>query len=59
MLPPTNPKGLEGAFVAHIASLIDQAGIWNVLWGNYLLSIFGVPTYVEVSQPYCTAQASL
>ena len=55
MLLPTNFKRLDDAFVAHIASLLDQAGIWNVLRGNHFLSIFGVPTYVEVSQPYCTA----
>ena len=59
MLSPTNIKRLDNAFVAYIAALLDQAGVWNVLWGNYLLSVFGVPTYVEVSQPYCTAQASL
>lgn len=59
MLPCTDLQYLDDALVAHIAHRLEQDGIWNALWGNYLLSIFGVPTYVKIRQPYSTAQSSL
>lgn len=48
MTAMTESHSLNNKLVVHLASLLDAAGIVNVLWGNYLLCIFGVPTIVEV-----------
>ncbi|XWW98690.1 hypothetical protein V2A60_006692 [Cordyceps javanica] len=38
---------LDGKSVARICQILNSAGVPNVLWGNYLLRIYGVPTIVE------------
>ena len=52
MAPATEKQHLDNALVARIAALLEDAGIPNVLWGNYLLRVFGVPTVVQVCQLY-------
>jgi hypothetical protein len=42
-LPP-----LDNRLVASAAARLDAAKIPNVLWGNYMLTIFGIPTVVNV-----------
>lgn len=42
---------LDNNLVAGITRILDEAGIPSVLWGNYLLSVFGVPTIVDVGSP--------
>lgn len=44
-------QSLGNNLVAGIARILDEAGIPSVLWGNYLLSVFGVPTIVDVGSP--------
>jgi hypothetical protein len=44
-----NGHCLDNELVAMIAQLLDNARIPNVLWGNYLLTIYGVPSVVDVS----------
>ncbi|KAB8266146.1 hypothetical protein BDV32DRAFT_134184 [Aspergillus pseudonomiae] len=38
---------LDNDLVALMSSLLDKAGVPNLLWGNYLLSVYGVPTIVD------------
>jgi len=40
---------LDNVLVAMIAQILDNACIPNVLWGNYLLTIYGVPSVIDVS----------
>jgi hypothetical protein len=40
---------LDNNLVASISSLLDLADVPNLLWGNYLLTIYGVPTIVDVT----------
>lgn len=40
---------LDDKLVASISLLLSAAGIPSVLWGNYLLAIYGVPTIVDVN----------
>ena len=40
---------LDNDLVTSISCLLDTADIPNLLWGNYLLTIYGVPTVVDVS----------
>jgi len=40
---------LDYDLVANIACLLDHASIPNVLWGTYLLNVYGVPTIIDVS----------
>ena len=42
-------QALNNNLVASIAYILDEANVPNVLWGNYLLTIFGVSTVVDVS----------
>lgn len=42
-------KQLDNNLVISISSLLDAANIPNLLWGNYILTIYGVPTIVDVS----------
>jgi len=35
--------------VANVARIFDDTGIPYVLWGNWLLVVYGVPTIVDVS----------
>lgn len=41
-------KLLEGKLVARFCQILNFAGVPNVLWGNYLLTIYGVPTITDV-----------
>ncbi|RDW81519.1 uncharacterized protein DSM5745_05076 [Aspergillus mulundensis] len=38
---------LSDKLVESISNLLDAAGIPHLLWGNFLLAIYGVPTIVE------------
>ncbi|KAL2812502.1 hypothetical protein BJX63DRAFT_396506 [Aspergillus granulosus] len=38
---------LDRNLVASISSLLDDVNIPNLLWGNYLLTVYGVPTIVD------------
>lgn len=40
---------LDNELVASISRLLDAAGVPNLLWGNYMLTLYGVPTIVDVS----------
>lgn len=40
---------LNNSLVGSISSLLSAAGVPNLLWGNYLLTVYGVPTIVDVS----------
>lgn len=39
---------LDRKLVATISSMLTSAGVPNILWGNYLLTVYGVPTIVDV-----------
>jgi hypothetical protein len=40
---------LDNELVASVSRLLDAAEVPNLLWGNYLLTIYGVPTVVNVN----------
>ncbi|KAL2779871.1 hypothetical protein BJX66DRAFT_321009 [Aspergillus keveii] len=40
---------LDSDLVTSISSLLDDVKVPNLLWGNYLLTVYGVPTVVDVS----------
>jgi hypothetical protein len=40
---------LSNDLVSSISSLFDSINVPNLLWGNYLLTVYGVPTIVDVS----------
>lgn len=40
---------LGNDLVSSISSLLDSINVPNLLWGNYLLTVYGVPTIVDVS----------
>jgi hypothetical protein len=40
---------LDNELVSSIASLLNSTGVPSLLWGNYLLSVYGVPTIIDVS----------
>jgi hypothetical protein len=42
-------QNLDNDLVSSISSLLDSIGVPNLLWGNYLLTVYGVPTIVDVS----------
>lgn len=42
---------LDDELVAAVAGALDEAHVPNLLWGNYLLTVFGVPSIVDVSFP--------
>jgi len=44
-----NGQQLNNDLVASISSLLDAINVPNLLWGNYLLTVYGVPTIVDVS----------
>ena len=56
MAPQLPSQSLDDELVANIAQILDEAGVPSILWGNYLLTVLGVPTVVEVgslqSRPY-------
>jgi hypothetical protein len=41
---------LDNDLVVSISCLLDAADVPNLLWGNYLLTVYGVPTVVDVSR---------
>lgn len=49
-LRPSITKGepLGQELIASIAGLLSASTIPNVLWGNYMLIVHGVPSVVEV-----------
>ncbi|KAL2698263.1 hypothetical protein AAEP93_010973 [Penicillium crustosum] len=38
---------LDNDLVWSISTLLDSIGVPNLLWGNYLLTVYGVPTIVD------------
>lgn len=40
---------LDNNLVESISGVLHAADIPNLLWGNYLLTIYGVPTIVDVN----------
>lgn len=42
---------LDDNLVANLSGILNSAGIPNFLWSNYLLTIYGVSTFVDVSIP--------
>ncbi|CAG8248441.1 unnamed protein product [Penicillium salamii] len=40
-------QSLNDRLVATISKILTSAGVPNILWGNYLLTIYGVPTIVD------------
>lgn len=41
-------EALDNKFVAKISQILNAAGVPNLLWGNYLLTVYGVPTIIDV-----------
>lgn len=39
---------LDMKLVATISSILNSANVPNILWGYYLLTVYGVPTIVDV-----------
>lgn len=39
---------LGGKLVMRFSQILDSADVPNVLWGNYLLTIYGIPTITDV-----------
>lgn len=44
-----NGQKFDHELVAAISSRLDSVGVPNILWDNYLLTVYGVPTIVDVS----------
>lgn len=44
-----NGQQLDSVLVTSISSLLDDVNVPSLLWGNYLLTVYGVPTVVDVS----------
>ena len=42
---------LDNNLVTNSSGILNSACILNLLWSNYLLTIYGVPTFVDVSIP--------
>ena len=40
---------LDNSLVTSISHLLDSVGVPNLLWGNYLLTVYGIPTFVDVN----------
>lgn len=40
---------LDGKLVTRLCQILNSAGVPNLLWGNYLLTIYGIPTIIDVS----------
>lgn len=40
---------LQEPLIAAIAQLLDSKKVANVLWGNWLLTVYGVPSLAAVS----------
>ncbi|OJD24485.1 hypothetical protein ACJ73_04153 [Blastomyces percursus] len=39
---------LDEHLVAAVSQLLDSVGVANVLWGNYLLTVYGIPSLTNV-----------
>lgn len=44
-----NGKQLDNKLVTAIPHLLDESSVPNLLWGDYLLTVYGVPTIVNIS----------
>jgi len=44
-------KVIDETLVASISRILTRKKIPCVLWGNYLLTVYGVPTIVDVRSP--------
>jgi len=44
-----NGQKFDHELVAEISSRLDCVGVPHILWDNYLLTIYGVPTIASVS----------
>ena len=44
-----NGQQLDNDLVTSASSLLNAVNVPNLLWGNYLLTVYGVPTIVDVS----------
>lgn len=44
---------LSEEFISTITASLDAANVENVLWGDCLLIIFGVPSGLDVGEPQC------
>lgn len=42
-------KSLDSKFVVTVSRILNSAGVPDLLWGNYLLTIYGVPTIIDIS----------
>ncbi|KAJ5102018.1 hypothetical protein NUU61_004240 [Penicillium alfredii] len=40
-------QSLDDKLVATISRTLTSAGVPNILWGNYLLTVYGIPTIVD------------
>ncbi|KAJ5751366.1 hypothetical protein N7533_008394 [Penicillium manginii] len=47
MADASDDDKLCGKLVMKFCQILDSAGVPNVLWGNYLLTIYGVPTITD------------
>lgn len=41
---------LGETLVAALSQVLDSGGVPNVLWGNYLLTVYGIPSLTNVCQ---------
>ncbi|KAL5041834.1 hypothetical protein BDW71DRAFT_201043 [Aspergillus fruticulosus] len=55
----SSDRNLDINLVGSISSLLNAAGVPNLLWGNYLLTVYGVPTIVDVSVSFVVPDALL
>ena len=39
---------LDPHFLAYISSILGNKQVPSVLWGDYLLTVLGIPSYIEV-----------
>lgn len=46
--PQPEAGSIGNEFVAMISRILNSAGIPNLLWGNYLLTVYGVPSIIDV-----------
>lgn len=47
-----NGQPLDHGLVANISSVLESAGVPNLLWDDCLLTVYGVPTIVNVSSTF-------
>lgn len=53
---------LDNDLIASVSHVLHTGGVPNLLWGNYLLTVYGVPTIVDVRIPptyhHCSPEAT-